>query len=287
MAKLEYTFKNDTLFKILFVRHPDLLKRLVAEVLKIKLECIGQFEIRNPELPPESLGDKFCRLDINMTVNGQSVDLEIQVRNEGDFPERTLFYWAREYSTALGEGGRYHELPRVVIISFVAFTMFDCEDFHSEFQALEVTRHTPLTDRLSLHYFELPKVPAQAGRDDELRLWLLLFKAETEEELRRIEALEVPIMEQAIGAFRSITATPEFREMERLRSKARHDEAQALYNARLEGALEGARESDEKWRNVVAEVVAEKDAALADRNSEIARLREQLAAFQTRVAEEK
>jgi len=49
-------------------------------------------------------------------------------------------------------------------------------------------------------------------------------------------------MEQAIGAYRSITATPEFREMERLRSKARHDEAQALHKA----GLEGARESDEK-----------------------------------------
>jgi len=68
MAKLEYTFKNDTLFKVLFVRDPDLLKRLVAELLGIKLECIQQFEIRNPEMPPESLGDKFCRLDINMGI---------------------------------------------------------------------------------------------------------------------------------------------------------------------------------------------------------------------------
>ncbi|MDR2934302.1 MAG: Rpn family recombination-promoting nuclease/putative transposase [Candidatus Adiutrix sp.] len=275
MAKLEYTFKNDTLFKMLFVRHPDLLKRLVAELLRIKLECIEQFEIRNPELPPESLGDKFCRLDINMTVNGQRVDLEIQVRDEGDFPERTLFHWAREYSTALGEGGRYHELPRVVIISIVAFTMFDCEDFHSEFQPLEVTRHTPLTDKQSLHYFELPKLPAEVRQDDELRLWLALFKAETEEELRRIEALEVPIMEQAIEAFRSLTATSEFREIERLRSKARHDEAQALYHARLEATLE----SDEKWRSVVAE----KDAVVAEMNAENARLREQLAALQARL----
>ena len=38
-------------------------------------------------------------------------------------------------------------------------------------------------------------------------------------------------MEEAIQAYHSITATPEFREMERLRSKARHDEAQAIWNA--------------------------------------------------------
>jgi len=307
MAKLEYTFKNDTLFKVLFVRDQDLLKRLVAELLGIKIECIEQFEIRNPEMPPESLGDKFCRLDINMAVNGQRVDLEIQVRDRGDFPERALFYWAREYSTALGEGGRYQELPRVVLISIVAFTMFDCRDYHSEFQPLEVKRHTLLTDKQSLHFFELPKLPELVSRDDELLLWLSLFKAETEEDLRKIEALEVPIMEQAIGAYRSITATPEFREMERLRSKARHDEAQALYKARLEGA----RESDEKWQGVIAEkdaalvgareavaekdaalagareAVAEKDAALADRTSEIERLREQLAALEARLDEDK
>ena len=103
-------------------------------------------------------------------------------------------------------------------------------------------------------------------------------------------------MEQAIGAFRRITATPEFREMERLRSKARHDEAQALHHARLEGA----RESDEKWQRAVAEkdenwrrAVAEKDAALAgareavaEKDSEIARLREQLAALQARPAKD-
>ena len=29
-TKLEYTFKSDVLFKMLFVNHPDLLKRLVA-----------------------------------------------------------------------------------------------------------------------------------------------------------------------------------------------------------------------------------------------------------------
>ena len=63
-------------------------------------------------------------------------------------------------------------------------------------------------------------------------LWLSLFKAETEEELEKLSALEVPEMSQAVEAYRHITVTPEFKEIERLRSKARHDEAQALYNER-------------------------------------------------------
>ncbi|GHV44481.1 transposase [Synergistales bacterium] len=268
MAKLEYTFKNDTLFKMLFVKYPYLLKRLVSELLDIAFESIGQFVITNPEMPPESLGDKFCRLDINMTVDGQRVDLEIQVADEGDYPERSLFYWARDYSTSLVSGGAYSDLPRTVIISIIDFYLFDCTEFHSEFMPLEVTRHTPLTDRMSLHYFELPKLPVTVDADNGLELWLALFNAETEEELKQIEALEVPIMEEAIGAYRGITATDEFKEIERLRTLARHNEASALGHARREATAK----ANAKWQAVVAD----KDAALANKDAEIARLRAQL-----------
>jgi predicted transposase/invertase (TIGR01784 family) len=74
-----------------------------------------------------------------------------------------------------------------------------------------------------------------------LLLWLSLFKAETEEELEKIREMEVPVMSQAINAYYTITASSEFREMERLRAKARHDEAQALHNAKMERNIEIAR----------------------------------------------
>ena len=41
-----------------------------------------------------------------------------------------------------------------------------------------------------------------------------------------------------MAAVNSYYTSPEFREIKRLREKARHDEAQALYHARLEGAFE-------------------------------------------------
>lgn len=74
-----------------------------------------------------------------------------------------------------------------------------------------------------------------------LLLWLSLFKAETEEELEKIKEMEVPVMSQAINAYYTITASSEFREKERLRAKARHDEAQALHNARKERDIEIAK----------------------------------------------
>jgi predicted transposase/invertase (TIGR01784 family) len=282
MTPLEYTFKNDTLFKMLFVKYPELLKKLIAALLNISFDSIEDFRITNPEMPPEALGDKFCRLDIIMEIDGQRVDLEIQVHDEKDYPERSLFYWAREYSAALDEGKYYAQLPQTVVISIVAFKLFDCGEFHSEFRALEVTRHEPLTDRMALHYFELTKLPEEVGAGSGPELWLALFRAETEEELEKIKATEVPEMEQAIGAYRNITATSEFREKERLRSLARHNEAAALHNAEQRGA-EAERG---KWLSVIADkdaaiadkdaAIADKDAAIADKDAAIAELRARL-----------
>ena len=61
--------------------------------------------------------------------------------------------------------------------------------------------------------------------------------------------LEVPIMSEAIRAYRHVAASPEFKEIERVRSKARHDEAQALKNAERCGA-ENERQ---KWQGVAEE----------------------------------
>ena len=46
-------------------------------------------------------------------------------------------------------------------------------------------------------------------------------------------------MEQAIKAYYTITASSKFREIERLRAKVRHDEAQALYHTKREGIAKG------------------------------------------------
>ena len=110
-----------------------------------------------------------------------------------------------------------------------------------------------------MHYYELPKLPDTVSAENSRELWLRLFKADTEEELKRIEALEVPIMSEAVQAYRHVAASPELRERERLRSRARHDEAQALYNAE--------RREREKWQGIVSE----KDAALADKDAALAR----------------
>ena len=256
VTKLEYTFKSDVLFKMLFVKHPNLLKRLVAVLLAIPPTSISEFIITNTEMPPEEIGKKFCRLDINMLVDGKQVNLELQVRNEGNYPERTLLHWARLYSTALPAGDNFALLPKTIIISILGFKLFDCAEVHSEFGAIEVTRNTLLTDKLSLHFFELPKLQGINSIDtsNEKDLWLALFNAETEEELEKLSQSGGAVMSEAIQAYHSVTATDEFKNLEWMRRKTAHDEAQALYNAELRGELRGEQRSDAKWQAEVEQL---------------------------------
>jgi predicted transposase/invertase (TIGR01784 family) len=282
VTELEYKFTNDTLFKMLFVQHPDLLKRLVALMLHIALENITEFEITNSEIPPEIIGEKFCRLDINMKINAKRVDLEIQVNDEHDYPERSLYYWSREYSTALMAGHSYLELPQVIVINIVDFSLFSCEEYFSRFQLLEVSRHTLLTDRLDMRFYELRKLPDVINTNDEEKLMLALFKAKTEEELKRLERMEVSIVQQTIGAYRQVVVSSEFRELERLRKLAHHNEVSALQNARRE-----EREKvNAEWQTKVAENNAEWQTKVAENNAEWqTKVTENNAEWQTKLAE--
>ncbi len=90
-------------------------------------------------------------------------------------------------------------------------------------------------------FFELTKLPDGINEKDSQLLWQSLFKANTEEEVEKIRAMEVPEMEQAINAYYTITASPEFQEIERLRVKARHDEAQVLHHPKRERDIEIAK----------------------------------------------
>ena len=289
MTKLKYKFTYDTLCKMLFVRSPVMLKRLIAAILGISPNSISEFTITNPEITPELIESKFCRLDINMVVNGRRANLEVQVSNEGDYPERTLYNWARLYSSALKAGNKYISLPQVIIISIVDFKMFKCAEFHSKFQVLETTRHELLSNRLEMHYFEVRKLPENIDINNDIELILSLFRAKTEEDLNRLEALEVPLVKQAIGAYREITVSPEFLELERIRADALHNEASALANAERKATRRATRKAtkeatmkaDAKWQVVVAD----KDAELADKDAELADKDAELAGKDARIAE--
>ena len=296
-TKLEYTFKNDILFKMLFSKNPDLLKRLVSVLLGITFESIGDFILINTEMPPEEIGKKFCRLDINMIVDGKRVNIEIQVEDEGNYPERSMFHWAKMFASALPSGHDYSLLPKTIVISILGFMQFDCAEVHSEFAPMEVSRHEILSDKQRYHFFELPKLPDVdlIDANSEKDLWLALFNAKTEEELEKLVSSGGEVMSEAVKEYRVITATDEFKYWDMVRERARHDEAQAISNAEkrerekwqkeVERIREKAHHDEaqaisnaekrerEKWQDAVADkdaAIADKDAAIADKDAAIA-----------------
>ena len=70
-------------------------------------------------------------------------------------------------------------------------------------------------------------------------------------------------MSEALQAYRHVAASDEFKERERMRSKARHDEAQALHNAERRGEeranakWQGVATENEKLRSQLAELEAQ------------------------------
>ena len=102
-------------------------------------------------------------------------------------------------------------------------------------------------------------------------LWLRVLAAETEEEITELNEMGLSSMIEALAAYRKLKSSSEFLEAERIHSKARHDEAQALYNAK--------QKRDKYWQDVIAKKdaeIADIDAEIADKKAEITRLRETL-----------
>jgi predicted transposase/invertase (TIGR01784 family) len=276
MIKLEHNLTNDVLFKMVFTKHQELLKRLVASLLNLDYRKLKQFTVTNPEIPPEEIGKKFCRLDINMSVDGEFVNLELQVENEGNYSERSLYHLARALSSNLKAGQDYKDIPRTIMINILGFSLFtDSNKIHSEFRMLDVKTYEPLTDKAVMHFFELPKLTEELIADNEWQIWLKLINAKTEEDLAEIEALEEPIMKKAISVYRRVSTSAEYAEIERLRDKADHDEAQALGNAERRGASA----EREKWQGVVADL----NASNAELNANNAELIAKIAALEERL----
>ena len=128
--------KLDVIFKKLFTENEDLLHSFVASMLDIPTDSIKTIKISNPELPPETVESKFSRLDLSLNVDDKLVNVEIQVKMEPDYRDRTLFYWAKLYTSELKSGEEYGNLKQTITINIINFNMFECQNYHTEVAAM-------------------------------------------------------------------------------------------------------------------------------------------------------
>ena len=85
--------KLDLVFKKIFgdVDNTDLLIDFLSTVLDIPTKEIVDVTILDNEIIPDALNRKFSRLDLLIKTKQGYINIEIQVKNYGDFPERSFF----------------------------------------------------------------------------------------------------------------------------------------------------------------------------------------------------
>ena len=107
---LPYALTNDYLFRALLQRNQLALKDLLACLLMIPVSDIISVEILNPIILGDAIDEKTCILDLRICLNGnQILNIEMQVANHGDWPERSLYYLSRTYCH-LGSGRPYSKV---------------------------------------------------------------------------------------------------------------------------------------------------------------------------------
>ena len=177
---------NDYIFKRIFSKkgNEDLLKDLLEGILDIKIDKIEV--IQEVEIERIDIADKTGILDIKAIVDETiTIDIEIQVKNEYNMIERTLFYWSGLYYTGLKRGERFKEANKVVTINLLKFNMFEEKNYHRIGVIKEKADNKILTDKLELHFIELPKfLKSKEGGNKKLRQWLDFICNEREEEVK-------------------------------------------------------------------------------------------------------
>ena len=165
---------NDYIFKRVFSKkgNEDLLIDLLESILEIKIENIEVIE--EAEIDRININDKIGVIDLKATINKETtVDIEIQVRDYHNMIERSTFYIAGLYHTGLKRGEAYEENNKVIGINILMFNVFEWKKIHSKGVLKESELNEVMTDKLELHFLELPKlIENKEEGNKRLRQWL-------------------------------------------------------------------------------------------------------------------
>lgn len=235
MSKLKVKPKIDIAFKKIFADNEELLKHLIKSALNLQSAEI--LVLKPTEITPFRTDEKFCRFDIRAEVDGQDIDIEIQLAERDDFRARAEYYSSLLF-THLKSGKDYNELPKTVVICFIDYNAFGCEQYHSKFVTMEETRHELLTYKKEIHFFELKKIPHTKNAKNELEYWLNFISAETEEDIDELKKTSIDVIQTALTEVNRLNADEEFIQTVAAREVALREEASALNAAEKKGIRE-------------------------------------------------
>ena len=115
---------NDYLFRALLQHNNKALIGLICALLHLKPEQIQSAVITNPIELGSAIDGKTFILDVKVILNNSIIiNLEMQVINEYNWPERSLSYLCRAFNN-LNPGEDYHKVKPVVQIGLLDFALF-------------------------------------------------------------------------------------------------------------------------------------------------------------------
>lgn len=188
---LPYKLTNDYLFRALLQENNKVLKGLICSLLHLSPSEVSSVEIMNPIELGASITRKTFFLDIQVIMNDHAiVNLEMQVVNTGNWPERSLSYLCRSFDN-LNKGQNYSEVKPVIHIGLLDFTLFPaCPEFYATYKLMNVKNYTIYSDKIQLSVLNLNRIDLATQEDKTYQIdyWAELFKAATWEEIKMIAA---------------------------------------------------------------------------------------------------
>ncbi|HAT4309438.1 TPA: Rpn family recombination-promoting nuclease/putative transposase [Clostridium perfringens] len=238
----------DFVFKKIFgtEKNKPILINFLNAVIK-PTTPIKDVEIKNNDIDKDFIEDKFSRLDVKATTsNKEHINIEIQVKNEYNMIQRTLYYWSKMYSGQIQNRDNYSKLERTVCINILNFKYLKNDKYHNAYRLKEITSNEELTDLQEIHFIELPKFNEIGNKEyvenvekmDALEKWLEFLVEPESNTVRQLELSNEEIKLAKSELYRLSMDSKE-REQYNMREKAIYDRISALENAEIKGKIEG------------------------------------------------
>ena len=267
-GEIKYNMTNDYMFRALFQQNTVALKGLLSSLLHMPPEDILSVEIMNPFVIGETINDKEFRLDIKAVLNHyQQINLEMQVVNRHDWPERSIGYLSRMYNS-LQKGDQYINVKPAIHVGILNFSPFEGEPiFYSQNVLMDMNKHRIYSDKFQVNVLELKQVELATEEDKKWNLdfWAKLFKAGTWEELKMI-AKDNEYFTEASNTLCDLYA--DFNVRERCRDREDYELEQKYLHDTIE-----QQGIELKHKN---ELIKEKDTLLEQKDAVIEQLRREL-----------
>ena len=141
-GKIRYTMTNDYMFRAILQKNNRILRGLVSSLLHMNVEKIEEITIENPIILGEAISEKTIVMDIHIKLNNNSyINLEMQVINQHNWTDRSLFYLCRTFGQ-LDKGNEYTELLPTTHIGFLDFTLFpEYPEFFATYKLLNTKNY--------------------------------------------------------------------------------------------------------------------------------------------------